>query len=688
MEYLRRGYNASQDKARQGKARQGNKAPAIGSMAEGRENRVKKEAMIEALYSKLNTQFDDIISKEIIDEDLYKEIDINMKTLTELNDIYRKKNEDEINALVDKFMKVSKIKSGILFNEDEVLDQIPKLCEVPKEDAKYLEYISKGIEKFKDIFTSLKEVIDSVTDSTEKIAVNLFSEQSGSYGFIINNSSTSMVKNKEFFNFLKTVDKSNIKLLKTNDAKSQLIDYNYDLNDYIISEKTCLKIAHPYKNTTIANKEINKTFINESESILLLKDKIESVKWEELSSYINIVPPTEFNCTFRLYIPDTHRLIYTDETYQTYKNIKYLDIIVMKYCSDGDLFQMLYRTNKIKIPNPIKVFNDVSEVIRILHSKVYAHCDIKLNNIIHCDDKYKLIDYGSMMQNSQYYSEKHYIIGTKYYTLPLFDDQFKSERLQKYTQYENQSLEKNPQVLQQKALAALAPSYFNKKSGLQSEFYCYSKFILNCQSKFKKDYNTISNDIKSSDYNAQYDNIRNIGQHLVYKSDEYALAIVLRNIYDVILYYKTIYGGTSLLDDFIKRNIIDGNEITDIEKILSHTEKIIDKLLEIERLFYQDKYNDFMKTLGSLSEGGGLYKYKSRKYKIYTHNGKKSIKTKNGYVTIKEIEKAQFAKYNNMTTEELKKRVFKNKYATEYMQTHKNNKKSYLTALKYADSLK
>ena len=667
--------------------------PVEGSLEKTRQKIKQQQEQVDRIYNKIFNNISKSIEDRDISEELYKQTIDEISGLIEFIKSAPTVKSPDIPNLLNKYAEVSKyraINKGIILEESQQ-------CDLPQE-SKYIDYIKKSIEDFKDkVFTRIKEVIDDVGQDLSgepKIPIKLIGEQSGSYGFIINNSNG---VNKDFFEFLEIINNNNIKKLyvSPNHKDSKLNDYNDDINKYIIPGKTCFKIAHPYNNKSITN-DPDEIFINETESILLLKQEIGN-KWNRFSQYINIMNnDSDFTCSFRINIPITHQLIYIDDTYQRYKNIKYLDIIIMKYCSDGDLFQMLYRNNKIKIPNPINLFEDLSEMIRLLHLKTYAHCDIKLNNIILCDDKYKLIDFGSMMKNTKYYSDTKYIIGTKYYILPLFDDPFKEERIQKYKLYTEQFPNTDSKDLQEKALTALAPSYFNKKSGLQSEFYCYSKFITNCQNKFKEDYNNTSTKIKNDNYAANVNEISPIGKRLVFKSDEYALAVVLRNIYDILYYYKTTFASApALFQSFIKKNIVNGHQITDIDELLKKTDRIINRLLEINVFYTGTGDNDYEKVkrdlLGSSvppQTGSGYYLYKSRKYKIYTHNGKKSIKTKNGYVTIKEIEKAQLAKYNNMTTEELKKRVFKNKYATEYMQTHKNNKKSYLTALKYADSLK
>lgn len=45
-------------------------------------------------------------------------------------------------------------------------------------------------------------------------------------------------------------------------------------------------------------------------------------------------------------------------------------------------------------------------VLQILHSSGYVHNDIKYNNVVYCDDRFKLIDYGEMRNVLQFQYSK------------------------------------------------------------------------------------------------------------------------------------------------------------------------------------------------------------------------------------------------------------------------------------------
>jgi len=44
----------------------------------------------------------------------------------------------------------------------------------------------------------------------------------------------------------------------------------------------------------------------------------------------------------------------------------------------------------------------ITPVLQILHSSGYVHNDIKYNNVVYCDDRFKLIDYGEMTNVSTF----------------------------------------------------------------------------------------------------------------------------------------------------------------------------------------------------------------------------------------------------------------------------------------------
>ena len=67
--------------------------------------------------------------------------------------------------------------------------------------------------------------------------------------------------------------------------------------------------------------------------------------------------------------------------------------------------------------DPIKLIKDISEPLKILHSKNYTHMDIKQDNIVLCKDKYKLIDFG-MLKDRTYLTS---VGGTDGYILPALD---------------------------------------------------------------------------------------------------------------------------------------------------------------------------------------------------------------------------------------------------------------------------
>lgn len=49
-----------------------------------------------------------------------------------------------------------------------------------------------------------------------------------------------------------------------------------------------------------------------------------------------------------------------------------------------------------------QLVSHIEPVLEILHSRGYVHNDIKYNNVVYCDDKFKLIDYGEMRNVSTF----------------------------------------------------------------------------------------------------------------------------------------------------------------------------------------------------------------------------------------------------------------------------------------------
>lgn len=77
-------------------------------------------------------------------------------------------------------------------------------------------------------------------------------------------------------------------------------------------------------------------------------------------------------------------------------------------------------------------------------------------------------------------------------------------------------------------------------------------------------------------------------------------------------------------------------------------------------------------------------KYNSRSYKVRTHQGKKCIKTKEGYILVKDVKKAEREYYDSLSLDKLKRCVKKNKHAAKYAEAHNislNSKKALIKVL-------
>lgn len=75
---------------------------------------------------------------------------------------------------------------------------------------------------------------------------------------------------------------------------------------------------------------------------------------------------------------------------------KGFDYMTMEYCHDGDLFDFIKRSGKIKEGLAKYLFLQILDGIEFLHSKAeVAHLDIKLENILIGNNyKLKICDFG------------------------------------------------------------------------------------------------------------------------------------------------------------------------------------------------------------------------------------------------------------------------------------------------------
>lgn len=83
------------------------------------------------------------------------------------------------------------------------------------------------------------------------------------------------------------------------------------------------------------------------------------------------------------------------ETIETEKHI----IIVMELCAGGDLLNYVRKRRKLKEPYAQKIFKQIIDGLCYIHSKLIAHRDIKLDNIL-LDGRgnVKIADFGVSKQ--------------------------------------------------------------------------------------------------------------------------------------------------------------------------------------------------------------------------------------------------------------------------------------------------
>lgn len=69
--------------------------------------------------------------------------------------------------------------------------------------------------------------------------------------------------------------------------------------------------------------------------------------------------------------------------------------LILEYCSNGSLLDMIYTKKKLEIPHLIKIAKEIVDAMAFMHSKGIAHCDIKLSNIlIDQFNRVKICDFG------------------------------------------------------------------------------------------------------------------------------------------------------------------------------------------------------------------------------------------------------------------------------------------------------
>lgn len=124
-----------------------------------------------------------------------------------------------------------------------------------------------------------------------------------------------------------------------------------------------------------------------------------------------------------------------------------------------------------------KLLDDVTPVLRAIHSKGYAHMDIKLQNIVLCNDVYKLIDFGMVDKDAKEIR---------------FTDEFCSPLLFKY--YNGQP--ENNRILQQylheyeQSGNRFEELCYNEQTYMYNDQYALAVCLLHLDAKNKEEYIT------------------------------------------------------------------------------------------------------------------------------------------------------------------------------------------------------
>lgn len=132
---------------------------------------------------------------------------------------------------------------------------------------------------------------------------------------------------------------------------------------------------HKLVRKLVALKSLNKEQLtNEEEKAKLMKE-------------VNLLLKLRHNHVVKIY-----------ETIETDKHI----IIVMEICAGGDLLNYVRKRRRLKEPYAQKIFKQIIDGLCYIHSKLIAHRDIKLDNIL-LDGRgnVKIGDFGVSKQTTQ-----------------------------------------------------------------------------------------------------------------------------------------------------------------------------------------------------------------------------------------------------------------------------------------------
>ena len=150
--------------------------------------------------------------------------------------------------------------------------------------------------------------------------------------------------------------------------------------DYLCNKNVWFKIFK-HKSSDLSYNDMFEVFKKECNSVITLRTLLTS-RFEKLTTFRSY-----WNCScFLMAFQEPVTIIDAGDTLIP---TKYIAIILQTKCYD--LHNVIYKTF-----SPIKMLVDIAPVINKLHKNGRVHLDLKLDNVVNCGQRFKMIDYENV----------------------------------------------------------------------------------------------------------------------------------------------------------------------------------------------------------------------------------------------------------------------------------------------------